>query len=60
MAKGKYVASNVIDNIDGKVIKAGDPVVMDDAAAEPFVKSGALVPAAVAKEEQKKSDESKG
>jgi hypothetical protein len=43
MPKLNFLAQNTIDNIGGKVIKAGDVVPLDDKVAEPFVKTGSLV-----------------
>lgn len=44
MAKQKYIAQNVIDNIDGKVIKTGDVVTLEAEVAAAFVAGGSLKP----------------
>jgi len=43
MAKLNYQAVNKIDNINGKVIDAGEVVSLEDKVAAPLVKSGALL-----------------
>ena len=45
MAKQKYVAVNVVDNIGGDVVDVGKTVTLDEETAAPLVALGALAPA---------------